>query len=114
MTIGIDYGVVKCENVSISIFDVGGHELFREVRQEFYADTEAVLLVFDARDVHPITSLQRWVKEFTKYGGKIDQSLGMGYLYSLHIFRKLFFIYSSRINSNDDSSELYLEIKVSL
>merc|ERR1719285_324299 len=61
--------------MTISIFDVGGHELFREVRQEFYADTEAVLLVFDARDVHPITSLQRWVKEFTKYGGKVDQSL---------------------------------------
>ena len=79
MTIGIDYGVVKCENVSISIFDVGGHELFREVRQEFYADTEAVLLVFDARDVHPITSLQRWVKEFGKYGGKINEALGTGF-----------------------------------
>ena len=75
MTIGIDYGVVKCGDVSVSIFDVGGHELFREVRQEFYADTEAVLLVFDARDHHPVTSLNRWLAEFVKFGGKVDKAL---------------------------------------
>jgi len=75
MTIGIDYGVVKCRDVSVSIFDVGGHELFREVRQEFYADTEAVLLVFDARDAHPVTSLARWMAEFVKFGGRVDRAL---------------------------------------
>ena len=106
MTIGIDYGVVKCENVSISIFDVGGHELLRDVRQEFYADTEAVLLVFDARDVHPITSLQRWVKEFGKYGGKIDEALGTGFFNDFriqlpfqlkeHFWRPLFAVFATK------------------
>jgi len=49
MTIGIDYGVIKIapsvhrqsdETVSVSIFDVGGHQAFSVVRSEFYEDSE--------------------------------------------------------------------------
>jgi len=79
MTIGIDYGVIKSKfkdkNVSISIFDVGGQQLFREVRQEFYPETEAVLLVFDAREEKPLIGLQRWIDEFTEEGGSTERAL---------------------------------------
>ena len=63
------------KNVSISIFDVGGQQLFREVRQEFYPETEAVLLVFDAREEKPLVGLQRWIDEFTEEGGSIERAL---------------------------------------
>ena len=61
--------------MSISIFDVGGQQLFREVRQEFYPETEAVLLVFDAREEKPLIGLQRWIDEFTEEGGSTERAL---------------------------------------
>ena len=49
MTIGIDYGVIKIANknpseksVTVSIFDVGGHEAFQLVRSQFYEESEVI------------------------------------------------------------------------
>lgn len=77
MTIGIDYGVIKSkvEDISISIFDVGGHDVFKEVRQEFYAETEAALLVFDVKESNPVVGLERWIDEFTSGGGSTKNAL---------------------------------------
>ena len=101
MTIGIDYGVIKAlatqkqninyidqlvryiqpkiqskvEDISISIFDVGGHDVFKEVRQEFYAETEAALLVFDVKESNPVVGLERWIDEFTSGGGSTKNAL---------------------------------------
>ena len=50
-TVGIDYGVTKVNirdtEVKVNIFDMSGHPFFFEVRNEFYKDTQAAILVYD-------------------------------------------------------------------
>ena len=93
-TIGIDYGVtkvsVKDRDLKVNIFDMSGHSLFHEVRNEFYKDTQGAILVFDVTDKASFDSLDDWVNEirtdmeinqipgfeniiFTVCGNKIDK-----------------------------------------
>jgi len=83
-TIGIDYGAIKIkrdwhqqsqEDVSIAIFDVGGHELFYQVRKEFYEGTEAALIVFDTSCENHVGTLKRWKSEFLQNGGDLEKCL---------------------------------------
>ena len=66
-TIGIDYGVtkmyVKEREVKINIFDMSGHPVFHEVRNEFYKDTQGAMLVFDVTEKHTFDSLDNWLAE---------------------------------------------------
>ncbi len=66
-TIGIDYGVTKVtvqdRNVKVNIFDMAGHPIFYEVRNEFYKDTQGVLLVYDVSDRKSFESLDQWITE---------------------------------------------------
>ncbi|CAG5085839.1 Oidioi.mRNA.OKI2018_I69.PAR.g11025.t1.cds [Oikopleura dioica] len=83
-TIGIDYGAIKIkrdwhqqsqEDVSIAIFDVGGHDLFYQVRREFYEGTEAALIVFDTSCENHVATLERWKREFLQNGGNLEKCL---------------------------------------
>ena len=73
-TIGIDYGVtkvnVKDRDVKLNIFDMSGHLLFHEVRNEFYKDTQGAILVFDVTDKASFDALEDWLVEI-KYGRHI-------------------------------------------
>lgn len=66
-TIGIDYGVSKVtiqeREVKVNIFDMAGHPIFYEVRNEFYKDTQGALLVFDVSDRKSFESLDHWLME---------------------------------------------------
>jgi DnaJ family protein C protein 27 len=66
-TIGIDYGVTKVSlkerEVKVNIFDMSGHDIFHEVRNEFYKDTQGVILVFDVTDKTSFDSLDDWINE---------------------------------------------------
>ncbi len=66
-TIGIDYGVtkvnVKDREVKVNIFDMSGHVVFHDVRNEFYKDTQGAILVFDVNDKHSFESLEGWINE---------------------------------------------------
>ncbi|XP_074656441.1 dnaJ homolog subfamily C member 27-like [Tubulanus polymorphus] len=66
-TIGIDYGVtkvnVKEKEVKVNIFDMAGHPIFYEVRNEFYKDTQGALLVFDVTDRRSFECLETWMNE---------------------------------------------------
>ncbi|KAI8776457.1 dnaJ subfamily C member 27, partial [Biomphalaria glabrata] len=66
-TIGIDYGVTKVtlqeRDIKVNIFDMAGHPLFYEVRNEFYKDTQGAILVYDISDRGSFTSLDRWLEE---------------------------------------------------
>jgi DnaJ family protein C protein 27 len=66
-TIGIDYGVTKVNlkdrEVKVNIFDMSGHDIFHEVRNEFYKDTQGVILVFDVTDKASFDSLDDWISE---------------------------------------------------
>ena len=72
-TIGIDYGVTKVfvddKEVKVNIFDMAGHPLFYEVRNEFYKDTQGVLLVFDVSSQQSFDGLQSWLNEMKKEMG---------------------------------------------
>ncbi|KAH3740004.1 hypothetical protein DPMN_046699 [Dreissena polymorpha] len=66
-TIGIDYGVskvtIKDREVKVNIFDMAGHPIFYEVRNEFYKDTQGAVLVYDVSDRNSFESLEHWLLE---------------------------------------------------
>ena len=66
-TIGIDYGVTKVNlkdrEVKLNIFDMSGHAIFHEVRNEFYKDTQGAILVYDVNDKASFDSLEDWITE---------------------------------------------------
>lgn len=66
-TIGIDYGVTKVQvrdrEVKVNIFDMAGHPFFYEVRNEFYKDTQGVLLVYDVGQKDSFDALDTWLAE---------------------------------------------------
>uniref|UniRef100_H2Z026 J domain-containing protein n=1 Tax=Ciona savignyi TaxID=51511 RepID=H2Z026_CIOSA len=76
-TIGIDYGVtkvsVKDKEVKVNIFDMAGHPYFFEVRNEFYRDAQAALLVFDVCDRNSYLALESWLTEMKQEMGRINK-----------------------------------------
>ncbi|RNA26480.1 dnaJ -like protein [Brachionus plicatilis] len=66
-TIGIDYGVTKVNlnnlELKVNIFDMSGHALFDQIRNEFYKDTQGAILVFDVTDKKSFESLENWIGE---------------------------------------------------
>ncbi|XP_048457009.1 dnaJ homolog subfamily C member 27 isoform X1 [Rhincodon typus] len=66
-TIGIDYGVTKVQvrdrEIKVNIFDMAGHPFFYEVRNEFYKDTQGVILVYDVGLKDSFDALEGWLTE---------------------------------------------------
>ncbi|XP_075353741.1 dnaJ homolog subfamily C member 27 isoform X3 [Mycteria americana] len=66
-TIGIDYGVTKVQvrdrEIKVNIFDMAGHPFFYEVRNEFYKDTQGVILVYDVGQKESFDALDEWLAE---------------------------------------------------
>ena len=71
-TIGVDYGVkpIKLDgmDVRVNFWDLSGHQEFFEIRNEFYKDTQGILLVYDVTQRITFQSLGTWVEEARKYG----------------------------------------------
>lgn len=71
-TIGVDYGVkphtVDGKSCRINFWDLSGQDEFLEVRNEFYKDTQGLLLVFDVSNPSSFQALGNWVKEARKFG----------------------------------------------
>ncbi|XP_064597313.1 dnaJ homolog subfamily C member 27-like [Liolophura sinensis] len=74
-TIGIDYGVtkvnVKDKEVKVNIFDMAGHPIFYEVRNEFYRDTQGAVLVYDVTDRASFETLELWLMEMKNEMGNM-------------------------------------------
>jgi len=70
-TIGVDFGVTKVQyqdrKLKINLFDLSGDPLFAEVRNEFYKDTQAALLVYDVTSKSSFDSLDTWLNELRHY-----------------------------------------------
>jgi len=66
-TIGIDYGSIqvtaKEEIISVDMFDSSGLDQFAGIRNEFYQNTNAFLLVFDVSNQQSFDKLQFWINE---------------------------------------------------
>ena len=71
-TIGVDFGVkpivVQDCDVKVNFWDLSGHPEFFDVRNEFYKDTQGVILCFDVSQRVTFQALDKWVKEAQRYG----------------------------------------------
>jgi len=73
-TVGIDYGVTKADvkgkTLKVNIFDMSGNPFFYEVRNEFYRDTQAAILVYDVTNRTSFDSLDSWLSEMAQEMGR--------------------------------------------
>lgn len=82
-TIGVDYGVKTIAHkgngddgssldgrmkIKVDFFDLSGDPDYNEVRNEFYANADGVLIIFDVTRKESFASLDGWLKEVAKYG----------------------------------------------
>lgn len=78
-TIGIDYGVkpVKIGNheIRVNLWDLAGSPDYLEVRNEFYKDSQAALLVYDVTNRPSFEALSSWVAEAAKYGAPSNMAV---------------------------------------
>ncbi|KAH9586243.1 Small GTPase [Trypanosoma melophagium] len=97
-TIGIDYGVKRVDvrapasiisststttakggkiPVRVNFWDMAGAEEYVEIRNEFYAAAEGVLLVYDVTDMTSFNALEGWLKELEKYTNTAQRATGV-------------------------------------
>lgn len=55
--------VAKPHRARINFFDLSGLPEYQELRQDFYSDTQGVLLVFDVTRRETFARLQQWLDE---------------------------------------------------
>ena len=71
-TIGIDYGVKKInmlgKKVSVNFFDLSGNSDYTDIRNEFYRDSQGVIMVFETCTKSTFQNLQRWEREMRANG----------------------------------------------
>lgn len=56
----------------INFWDFSGHPEFFEVRNEFYREVNAIMLVFDVCAKKSLDGLDVWIREANKYGANKD------------------------------------------
>ena len=54
-------------SVKVNFWDVGGDDIYLEIRNEFYKDTHGAFLVYDVSERASFENLKRWRKEFQDY-----------------------------------------------
>lgn len=55
-------------NVRVNFWDLSGHQEFFEIRNEFYKDTQGILLVYDVTARESFEELDGWLNEAAKFG----------------------------------------------
>ena len=77
-TIGIDYGVKKLNlknySVGVNFFDLSGAEDYKLIRQDFYADANGVIMVFDVDNRDSFNSLSHWEEEMRRFGIEMNRT----------------------------------------
>jgi len=78
-TIGVDYGVrpVDVEGVAVRInfFDLSGLQDYVEIRKEFYADTQALIIVFDYSSASSVAEAEQFYAEAVDNGFRPGNAL---------------------------------------
>ena len=73
LTIGVDFLSKDVEvnglNIRMTIWDVGGQERFKFMRNRFYDGANGALLVFDLTRSNTYTEIKKWLKEFQQHAG---------------------------------------------
>ena len=72
-TIGIDYGVRtieinKTNSISLHFWDTSGKDQYQLIRNEFYQDTQGILLVYDITNINSFLNIEKyWLHELNKH-----------------------------------------------
>ena len=81
-TIGIDFGVKPLQlaglDLRINIWDMAGAREWYLVRQEFYADAQGCLLVFDLSRRESFDKLNEWWQEAARHGADALEGVLVG------------------------------------
>ena len=68
LTIGVDFLSKDVDvngiNIRMTIWDIGGQERFKFMRNRFYDGANGALLVFDLTRSNTYTEIKKWLKEF--------------------------------------------------
>ena len=71
-TIGVDYKTKKVEDgkkcIQFNFWDLSGHPEFYEIRNEFYRDAQAIIIVVDVTIRNTLEAADMWVKEAQELG----------------------------------------------
>lgn len=54
-------------SVRVHLWDLSGGPEYQDVRNELYANTDAIFLVYDMTDTSSFDSLSVWMKEVARY-----------------------------------------------
>jgi len=63
-TVELDRGVTR-----LSIWDIGGQERFKFMRNRFYSGAGGAILVFDLSRSQTYKDIKKWLKEFRQFAG---------------------------------------------
>ena len=78
-TIGVDYGVKKMtignKKVAINFFDLSGEEEYKDIRNEFFKDSQGILLVFDLDSKESFNNLTKWERIMGENGLDTKQAV---------------------------------------
>lgn len=71
-TIGVDFGVRVVplpdgKDLKVNFWDLSGQPEFFQVRSEFYANTQGMLLVYDMTSVSSFACLPQWLRECKQF-----------------------------------------------
>lgn len=73
LTIGVDFLTKTVEigpnSVRITIWDIGGQERFKFMRNRFYDGARGALLVFDLSRGQTYKDIKKWLNEFRQFAG---------------------------------------------
>lgn len=78
-TIGVDYGVKKIninnKRVAVNFFDLSGSPDYEDIRNNFFEDSQVVLLVFDLDNKQSFLNLPKWENLMRSNGLDLKQSV---------------------------------------
>jgi len=78
-TIGADFTIKRIEiqkgnvihSITLSIWDMGGHQRFERIRDHYYLDASSALIVFDQSRKDTFTNVSVWYDDVTSHCGDI-------------------------------------------
>jgi len=75
-TIGTDFNlklvkIPEVAEVSIQIWDIGGHEQFSTIRQFYYQGANSAVIVYDTTRKETFKSIKYWYDDLKKWAGKV-------------------------------------------
>ncbi len=73
LTIGVDFLTktmeIGADSVRITIWDIGGQDRFKFMRNRFYDGARGALLVFDLSRGQTYKDIKKWLNEFRQFAG---------------------------------------------